>query len=214
MERSKTIKMLSTIYLVFGLFLFFVAFATLAISFYPQIWYSIDKEATNSELNTLTKDIEEIDASEKEEENAEVLALPPLDTSLPEDNMIVISSIGINSVIVENNSADAGLKDGIWRVPNFGTPALDNLPIIIAAHRFGYIEWTTEFRESSTFYNLPKLKVGDRVQIIWEQRSYEYEVVKSEDNTQITDYNSDLILYTCRMYNSPVRVFRYLDRVK
>jgi sortase (surface protein transpeptidase) len=106
------------------------------------------------------------------------------------------------------------LKKGIWIVPNFGTPESNNLPIIIAAHRFGYIEWTKEFRETSSFYNLPKLKSGDRVQIIWNQRSYEYEVYKSEDSTQITDYNADLILYTCRMYNSPVRVFKYLDRVK
>jgi sortase (surface protein transpeptidase) len=98
-------------------------------------------------------------------------------------------------------------------VPNFGTPEYNDLPIIIAAHRFGYVYWSNDFREKSTFYNLPKLRVGDRVQIIWGQRSYEYEVYKAEDNTQITDYEADLILYTCRMYNSPTRVFRYLKRV-
>lgn len=214
MERKKTIKILSTIYLIFGLFLFLVAFLTLSISFYPQIWYSIDKEASNSELNTLTKDIENVEDVEIEEEETEPLSLPPLDTSLPKESTIIISSISVNSPIIENKNADAGLKKGIWIVPDFGIPNSNDLPIIIAAHRFGYIEWTKEFRETSTFYNLPKLKVGDRVQIIWEQRSYEYEVIKSEDNTQITDYNVDLILYTCRMYNSPVRIFRYLERVK
>ncbi|NMC08743.1 sortase [Candidatus Microgenomates bacterium] len=212
MERKKAIKTLSTIYLVFGLFLFFIAFATLAISFYPQIWYSIDKEASNSELTTLKKDIKNIDTSEVEDKDS--FAIPAFDESLPKENKILISIIGVNSDIVENDNADEGLKKGIWIVPNFGTPELNNLPIIIAAHRFGYIEWTKEFRETSSFYNLPKLKSGDRVQIIWNQRSYEYEVYKSEDNTQITDYNADLILYTCRMYNSPVRVFKYLDRVK
>jgi len=212
MERKKAIKTLSTIYLVFGLFLFFIAFATLAISFYPQIWYSIDKEASNSELTTLKKDIKNIDASEVEDKDS--FAIPAFDESLPKENKILISIIGVNSDLVENDNADEGLKKGIWIVPNFGTPESNNLPIIIAAHRFGYIEWTKEFRETSSFYNLPKLKSGDRVQIIWNQRSYEYEVYKSEDNTQITDYNADLILYTCRMYNSPVRVFKYLDRVK
>ena len=212
MERKKAIKTLSTIYLVFGLFLFFIAFATLAISFYPQIWYSIDKEASNSELTTLKKDIKNIDTSEVEDKDS--FAIPAFDESLPKENKIVISIIGVNSDLVENDNADEGLKKGIWIVPNFGTPESNNLPIIIAAHRFGYIEWTKEFRETSSFYNLPKLKSGDRVQIIWNQRSYEYEVYKSEDNTQITDYNADLILYTCRMYNSPVRVFKYLDRVK
>jgi sortase (surface protein transpeptidase) len=212
MERKKAIKTLSTIYLVFGLFLFFIAFATLAISFYPQIWYSIDKEASNSELTTLKKDIKNIDASEVEDKDS--FTIPAFDQSLPKENKILISIIGVNSDIVENDNADEGLKKGIWIVPNFGTPESNNLPIIIAAHRFGYIEWTKEFRETSSFYNLPKLKSGDRVQIIWNQRSYEYEVYKSEDSTQITDYNADLILYTCRMYNSPVRVFKYLDRVK
>jgi len=212
MERKKAIKTLSTIYLVFGLFLFFIAFATLAISFYPQIWYSIDKEASNSELTTLKKDIKNIDTSEVEDKDS--FAIPAFDESLPKENKILISIIGVNSDLVENDNADEGLKKGIWIVPNFGTPESNNLPIIIAAHRFGYIEWTKEFRETSSFYNLPKLKSGDRVQIIWNQRSYEYEVYKSEDNTQITDYNADLILYTCRMYNSPVRVFKYLDRVK
>ncbi|MHC1716947.1 MAG: sortase [Candidatus Dojkabacteria bacterium] len=213
MEKKKIIKTLSKAYLVLGIVLFFVAFCTLAISFYPEIWYSLDKGASNTELATITKEVENINTKDiSNNDNKTPSSVPPFDEKLPKENIMKITSIGVDSVIVENENADKGLKKGIWIVPDFGTPESNDLPIIIAAHRFGYIEWTREFRYKSSFFNLPKLKVGDRVQIIWEQRSYEYEVYKTDDNTQITDYNADLILYTCRMYNSPSRVFRYLNR--
>jgi sortase (surface protein transpeptidase) len=215
MKKKKFLKILSKVYLVLGIVLIFFAFSVLAITFYPQIWYSVDKGATDTEFTTIEKQITLLEEVEREEiiKEEPESNLPPIDTSLPIENYLRIGSIGIDSEISQENSSEIGLEEGIWLVPNFGTPEYNDLPIIIAAHRFGYVYWSTEFREKSTFYNLPKLRVGDRVQIIWGQRSYEYEVYKTEDNTQITDYEADLILYTCRMYNSPTRVFRYLNRV-
>lgn len=213
MERKKILTFLSRSYLVFGLLLIFISFAILSISFYPSIWYSLNKEATNSDESTITNLIPEIEVPDEEVTVPALPPLPPFDESLPKANMIKISSIGVDSKIIEDDNAKKGLLKGTWIVPDFGTPDENELPIIIAAHRYGYIEWTKEFRTKSSFYNLPKTKVGDRVQIIWEQRSYEFEVYKVEDATQITDYDADLILYTCRMYNSPIRVFRYLERV-
>ncbi len=219
MNRAKIFKTLSKIYLTIGILLLFVGFVILSITFYPQIWYSIDVNATDIEFATIetqVKNLNEDDVKESRVESAENRNsnLPPLDESLPKENIVRISAIGVDSVIVQDMNARNGLEKGIWIVPNYGSPDKNNLPIIIAAHRFGYVYWSSEFRYKSSFYNLPKLKNGDRVQIIWEQRSYEYEVYKSEDNSQVTDYDADLILYTCRMYNSPVRVFRYLKRVK
>ena len=216
-KNKKLLKILSKVYLILGIVLIFVAFSILAITFYPQIWYSIDQTASETELISIKEEItileeqikrEEIDIQVEESSN-----LPPFNESLPIENMINISSIGVDSVIVQNNNAFLVLDQGIWIVPDFGTPDSNDFPIIIAAHRFGYVYWNNEFRHKSSFYNLPKLKVGDRVQIIWDQRSYEYEVYKAEDSSQITDYEANLILYTCRMYNSPIRVFRYLRRV-
>ena len=214
--NKKVLKALSKIYLVFGIVLIFFAFSIIAITFYPQIWYSVSTTATETEAATIQEqltEIEEYEPEEVEEIEEPETTLPPLDTSLPKEKMLRIASIGVDSEISEKLSADEGLEEGIWIVPDFGTPEINDLPIIIAAHRFGYVYWSSDFRQKSSFYNLPKLKVGDRVQVIWDQRSYEYEVYKAEDNTQITDYEADLILYTCRMYNSPVRVFRYLSRV-
>lgn len=214
MEKKKLLKILSKIYLVLGIVLIFFAFSVLAITFYPQIWYSVDKGATESEAYSINEEVVILQEAEKEEIVKEVVSnLPPVDESLPLENIIKISAIGVDSEVIENVDSFIGLEEGIWRVPDFGTPDNNELPIILAAHRFGYVYWTKQFRDTSSFYNLPKLRIGDRVQIIWEQRSYEYEVYKAEDNTQITDYDADLILYTCRMYNSPVRVFRYLNRV-
>ncbi len=214
--NQKFLKVLSKIYLVFGIVLIFFAFSIIAITFYPQIWYSLSKTATETEAATIQEQLTEIEEYEPEEiekiEESKV-TLPPLDTSLPKENILRIASIGVDSKISQKQNADEGLEEGIWIVPGFGTPEINDLPIIIAAHRFGYVYWSSDFRQKSSFYNLPKLRVGDRVQIIWDQRSYEFEVYKVEDNTQITDYDADLILYTCRMYNSPVRVFRYLNRV-
>jgi sortase (surface protein transpeptidase) len=214
-NKQKLLKIFSKLYLILGIILIFVAFSILAITFYPQIWYSIDQTATEVELASIQEEITILEEQiEREEVQTEIPSnLPPFNESLPRENMIIISSIGVDSVIVQNDNAFLGLEEGIWIVPNFGTPDNNDFPIIIAAHRFGYVYWSSEFRHKSSFYNLPKLKVGDRVQIIWEQRSYEYEVYKTEDSSQITDYEADLILYTCRMYNSPIRVFRYLRRV-
>lgn len=216
MSKVKIAKLLSKIYLVIGILLLFVGFLILSITFYPQIWYSIDSNATNTELVTIERQIQNLKEEDNKQSNrvGSESDLPPLDESLPKENFIRISSIGVDSKIVEESNAKKGLERGIWIVPEYGKPHSNELPIIIAAHRFGYVYWSSEFRHKSSFYNLPKLKSGDRVQLIWQQRSYEYEVYKAEDNSQVTDYDADLILYTCRMYNSPVRVFRYLRRVR
>jgi hypothetical protein len=64
-----------------------------------------------------------------------------------------------------------------------------------------------------SFFSLPKTRVGDKIDIIWGQRKYEYEIYKAETKTQISDYDADLILYTCLLYNSPDRIFRYARRI-
>ena len=155
-----------------------------------------------------SSDLEDIKKEKEIVEN-----LPPINPALSTTPTLKINNIGVDGEVHQGENAKAELDKGIWIVPGYGTPEHNELPIIIAAHRFGYVYWTAEFRTKSSFYNLPKLKVGDRVQIIWGQREYQYEIYKAEDDKQITDYGADLILYTCRMYNSPIRVFRYLRRI-
>ncbi|HBC44657.1 TPA: hypothetical protein DCZ81_00620 [Candidatus Collierbacteria bacterium] len=147
--------------------------------------------------------------------------LPSVDPSLPAENGLIIDEIGVRGEIHESEDVQTVLKQGIWRVPNFSSPS-DNCqlspencgrPIILAAHRWGYLEWTPAFRKLNSFYNLPRLKVGDTIKIIWEQRQFEYKIYSTETGTRITDYSANLILYTCQLWNSPVRFFVYANRI-
>ena len=141
---------------------------------------------------------------------------PRLDTSLPLENRVSIPSVGINTKINEMpyENYEEALKVGVWRVPDFGTPYERKAPVILAAHRYGYLRWSVPYRLKNSFYNLPKVKVGDTVEIIWRQRKYIYEVYAEGKGEEITDYSADLILYTCEDLTSPVRIFKYARLIR
>ncbi len=136
---------------------------------------------------------------------------PRFDPKLPLESTLKINSIGVDTNLTEAtlpNFEDA-LRKGVWRVSDFGSPADRTKPTILVAHRYGYLAWTNIFRRKNSFYNLPKLKVGDTVEITWKQRKYVYEVYAESKGEEISDYQASLILYTCENLNSPVRVFKY-----
>ncbi|MFC1653918.1 sortase domain-bontaining protein [Patescibacteria group bacterium] len=136
---------------------------------------------------------------------------PVFSALLSKENRIVIDEIGVDAVVnegTEENVEDI-LRKGVWRVSDFGTPYSRKYPTILAAHRFGYLEWTNQFRRENSFYNLPKLEDGDTVEIIWNQRKYVFEIYGESEGDEITDYRADLILYTCRFLDSDVRIFKY-----
>lgn len=139
--------------------------------------------------------------------------LPDVDPSLPKENGLIIDKIGVKGLIHEGTDWESILKLGIWRVPEFGTPEDNSAPIIIAAHRWGYLDWSAAFRKLNSFYSLPNLAVGDTIKVVWNQRPFEYKVYSVSTGTKITEYNANLILYTCQLWNSPVRFFVYANRV-
>jgi sortase (surface protein transpeptidase) len=102
----------------------------------------------------------------------------------------------------------------VWRVPDFGTAYERKLPMILAAHRFGYIAWTNQYRRQNSFFNLPELVPGDKVEVIWNQRRYVYEIYAGEEGKEITQYTADLILYTCKLLESDIRIFRYAKLIE
>lgn len=139
--------------------------------------------------------------------------LPDVDPSLPKENGLIIDKIGVKGEIHEGSNWEESLKLGIWRAPDFGTPEDNSLPVIIAAHRWGYLDWSAAFRKLNSFYSLPKLAVGDTIKIYWNQRPFEYKVYSVSTDTKITEYNANLILYTCQLWNSPVRFFVYANKI-
>ena len=139
------------------------------------------------------------------------------DLSLPEGQYLTIPSIGVDTAVLEASSAayEEALRKGVWRVPEFGTPESGlGRPIILAAHRFGYVDWTQSYREQNSFYNLPDVKVGESIVLTWNQHRYTYKVTKIVEGTEIVDYSSDLILYTCKFLVSPIRIIVYADLVE
>lgn len=223
MQKKSLVKLMN-IYSLIGILCILSAFILLLIPVFPEIWYRLSDQATAQDEDILLADLSELDLEEinqdsstsissESADSAGKLSLPPKDSSLPKQNTLIINKIGVNTPIIESQNGKQALYKGVWRVNDFGKPNND-LVTILSAHRYGYLEWSRDFRRKNSFYNLPKLNKGDSIVIIWNQRRYVYKVDKKETKTKITDYKADLILYTCKFYQSPVRVFVYADRIE
>ncbi|MCX6705451.1 MAG: sortase [Candidatus Woesebacteria bacterium] len=136
---------------------------------------------------------------------------PPFDPRLPVTNHLLIPAIGVTTDVQEAtaDNYEAALRKGVWRVSDFGAPNDNGEPIILAAHRFGYLAWTDSYRHKNSFYNLPKVNTGDLIEIDWNQRKYLYEVYAVGKGKEILDYSADLILYTCETLTGENKIFVY-----
>lgn len=179
------------------------------IAFAPSVLYSINPDATSKISQLIRSTAQEESAPPPIEEVPSYQ--PAFNPNLPEENRLIISSVKIDTPINEADFADyeEALKKGVWRVPDFGTPYGRSRATILAAHRYGYLKWSIPYRLKNSFYNLPKTKVGETVEIVWKQRKYVFEIYGAGEGEQITDYSADLILYTCESLSSPIRIFRY-----
>lgn len=145
-----------------------------------------------------------------EEKNTK-LAIPS-NTAVTNNFTIKINSIGVETVIFESLNGEKALNKGVWRSPYSGTPDNNFFPIILSAHRWGYETYTDEFRARNLFLNLPNINIGDFVIINWNNKEYRYKVTELIESTQ-SEKTSDLILITCKHFNSPVRYFVYASLV-
>lgn len=186
-----------------------VGFVLIVASYGPSILYfaqSGGKNVVSKFLALTAKDVPLGQIETRIASNYE----PAFDPTLPKLNTLAIPSIGVKTTLQEatyENYEDA-LRRGVWRVADFGAPG-EAKPVILAAHRYGYLAWTNQFRRENSFYNLPKLEVGDVVTIVWHQRKYTYEIYAEEKGKQISDYSANLILYTCVTLTGDERIFKY-----
>jgi len=192
-----------------------VGVVLLLISFAPSIWHVTKTQGTAFVSKIFAKTKTE-DVTTLTNEASNIGYQPRFDASLPLENTIRIPSIGVNTGIQESTLEyyEEALKKGVWRVSDFGTPATANKSMIVAAHRFGYLTWSNVFRRENSFFNLPKLKEGEIVEVVWRQRKYVYEIYKTSKGEEISDYSADLILYTCEALSSPVRIYKYARLLK
>jgi len=212
-------------YVKIGIIFWALAILTAILPSWPYIYYRLSPQTSDILASTIAATTSQETAANKSNNKQINLPTqiqptptpkpqPPVNPTLPKENGLIIDSIGIRGQIHEGEDWENILKKGVWRVPNFATPGDENKgPIILAAHRWGYISWSSQFRRLNSFYNLPKLKIGDKISIIWNQREHKYKVYASKNGEKITDYSADLILYTCQLWNSPIRVFKYARRI-
>lgn len=223
-KRIKILRKILNLYSFLGIVFIILGSVLILTPALPSIWYSLNGEATAAETASLVSQVEAIEDRKSGytveepviEEDPKLsdygVIMPEFDSDLTETNTLYIDTIGVDAPINTGSDADAELEKGVWLTYGWGTPE-DQTPIILASHRFGYVYWTNEFRREQSFYNLPRLNPGDEISIVWNQREYIYQVTEKYEGTDFKDLDSDLILYTCKMFNSPVRIFVEANRV-
>lgn len=135
--------------------------------------------------------------------------LPELNPNLPAENWLEIPLIGVRTVLQETADDQVALDQGVWLDPQFGVPG-EGKTVVMAAHRFGWKWWwKDEYWKYHSFNLLPETQVGDLVEVTYGQRKFVYEIYLATEGEEITDFGADLILYTCKHLNSPIKYFRY-----
>ena len=133
----------------------------------------------------------------------------PIATKQP-GNRLVLPKIGVDTQIIEGkNIYVIGKNQGVWRETSKIDPTTPG-NIVIAGHRFLYTA-----TNGGWFYNLPELKIGDKIYITWNEKVYEYEVYNTRavypTQTDIRDPDPEvtkkLTMYTCYPLGSTAKRF-------
>ncbi len=155
------------------------------------------------------KDLSE---NEVEVQEAKPFVEVPKDTVASYGNKIIIEKIGLDTEILESLTSSEALNKGVWRMPDFGMPTYTKQPTILAAHRWGADDASWDFRSKNLFLNIPDLTTGDQIKMIWEGEEYKYRVTSVEENVYVSK-SDDLILLTCKYYDSDIRVIVYAEKI-
>ncbi|HVX93213.1 MAG TPA: sortase [Candidatus Dojkabacteria bacterium] len=106
-----------------------------------------------------------------------------------QNTQLYIPSVNINGKVVDDETSH-GMDKGFWHFPLSSEPGLKGNTVIIA-HRFLYLPPRTD-----TFFNLDKIKVGDKVIINQKGGTYRYTVVE----TKVVEKNDRSILLNTNDY--------------
>jgi len=114
---------------------------------------------------------------------------------IPEDNRLVIPGIGVNEPIFEGDNIWVINNGGTWRRPNTSYPTDDNNTVIVGHRFYG--------NNTSTFYNLDKVELNEKLALYWEGEEIIYEVTEitvvdpSAVEIEAPTTEKQLTLYTC-----------------
>ncbi len=107
---------------------------------------------------------------------------------------LVLPSIGINQPILTGESEQT-VNRGVWMRPHASTPDKGSNTVLVG-HRYSY-------HGHNVFYDLDKMKVGDKFLIYWQGKEYNYEVIEiktvTPDKVEVEGPTSEprLTMYTC-----------------
>jgi sortase A len=130
-------------------------------------------------------------------------------------NGLVIPAMMLQAPTLEGPESNWSnlLKAGIWRWPASSTPDKGGNTVFLA-HRFSYTG------PHGAFYYLNKLKPGDEIGIVWNQKTYTYIVTSSTEvsptNTAIENNTKDaqITLFTCTPLWHPVNRLVVVAKLK
>lgn len=123
----------------------------------------------------------------------------------PQPNSLIIPTMLLNQPTLEGPESNWFnlLYKGIWRWPASSTPDKGGNTVFLA-HRFSYTG------PHGAFYYLDKLKIGDEIGVVWNNKTYTYDVTSSTEvpptDTAIENNTSDsrITLFTCTPLWHPV----------
>lgn len=179
---------------------------------------SSDSDLSRAEITEIEglADDEIEEKKTKAEASSKKIILPPKNENLPEGEWLIIPRIGVRTQVRATEDPKEALQSGVWVTPDYTRPQQlvepegQLIPMIMAAHRYGWQWWwKDEYWRYHSFHKLPELEPGDLVEVIADQRKWTYEIFAGEEAEQISNYEADLILYTCKFLSSPLRHFRY-----
>jgi LPXTG-site transpeptidase (sortase) family protein len=212
LNMKKFLSLFAKINILLGLALMILPIGYLVALNTPTIWYRINPNALEDEVTSLSLQPFESVTTDTTLATKEFTVESQPNPALPDGHHLFISKAGINTQIYEALNERDGLAQGVWRLSKYGTPESNDKPIILAAHRWGDINLSNEFRNQHLFLNLPRLEVGDVITITWDQRVYNYKVILKEETTYVSRL-TNLILITCQFINSPERIIVYAERI-
>lgn len=160
----------------------------ISVPFIPQLLFAINKHSgQQQELEAALRPDAPLPASP---------TTPGTGQPASQANRLIIPAMVLDQQVVEGTNMYRALDQGVWRWPGGSTPDKGGNTVMLA-HRFTYTQ------PKGVFYFLDKVKAGDSIGIIWNNKRYVYEVKQSKvvtpRQTEILNPTATptLTLYTC-----------------
>ncbi len=177
--------------------------------FWPKLEYALAKK------QSLFPYVSRLASNGKVSSTVTLTRLPVVDNKpTPQDNRLVIPSIGIDMSILEGSTEKVLDRGGIWRIPGTSNPTKGS-NTVLSGHRWQYLP-----PSSRTLYLLDKVQIGEPAIIYWQGQEYDYRIARREvvdpgrTDIQNATTNPQLTIFTCTpLFSTKHRLVLYGDLI-